>query len=118
VEINSPYKFPIFEAGEYQIVVRAYDSAGNWRDVSKKIEVIPSEKAFYITKGGISIFGVYFCWWKAILIFTFLIIFILIILFSQYRTYKYFRERRKTLKRINNTTKEKGKKFKNKLHGQ
>lgn len=117
VEINSPYKLPILDPGEYQIVVRSYDLAGNWRDVSKKIEVISSEKVFYVAKGGISVLGVYFCWWKVILIFAVLIIFILIIIFSQYRAYKHIRERRETLKQVKNIAEEEEKKFKNKLHG-
>ena len=39
VEANSPYT-PTLELGKYDLVVRAYDKAGNFQEVTEKIEIV------------------------------------------------------------------------------
>jgi len=108
VEAISPYELPLFESGEWQIIARAYDLAGNWREVSQKIEVIEPGKIFYVIKGGIRIFGIYLAWWMVILILAILIIFIIVFVFFWQRRHKKTSQGRKILRKI----KEKAKKNK------
>ena len=115
VEIASPYKLPRLELGEYQIVVRAYDLSGNWRDVSQKIEVIEPGKIFYIIKGGIHIFGIFLSWWKVILILLLLIIFILGFILLWRRRQRSVYQRRKLLIGIKKKTKESEEEIKKRL---
>ncbi len=115
VEIASPYKLPRLELGEYQIVVRAYDLSGNWRDVSQKIEVIEPGKIFYIIKGGIHIFGIFLSWWKVILILLLLIIFILGFILLWRRRQRSVYQRRKLLIGIKKKTKENEEEIKKRL---
>ena len=82
MEVASPYKLPLLDLGEHEVIVRAFDVAKNWRDVSVRIEVIPFEKLFYITKKGINILGFFLPWWKVILILVFLIILLIILVFG------------------------------------
>lgn len=67
IEISSPYKLPLLEPGQYQVVVRAFDKAGNSRDVSEKIEVVPINTIIYISRRGANVFTVFFEWWKVVL---------------------------------------------------
>jgi len=116
VEVSSPYKLPTMAAEEYEIMVRAFDRALNWQDSSKKIEVIPIEKIFYITKGGINIWTIFLPWKILILIFLPLIIVILIIILWQYKRHKSLRQRRRALKEIEEKAKENDQEIKRKLY--
>lgn len=117
IEVSSPYKLPLLGLGEYQILVRAYDLAGNWQDVSEKIEVITPGKIFYITKRGINIWTVFFSWWEVILIFLSLIIVILVIIFFWYKRWKGLSQKRATLKEIKEEVEKNGVEIKRKLNG-
>jgi len=116
VEVASPYKLPLLDLGEHQIVVRAHDLAGNWRDASKKIEVIVPEKIFYITEGGINIFGIFLSWWKVILILILLIILLLILVFWWWDHRRRIRKRRKALKKIEERAMKNGEEIKKRLN--
>ncbi|MFH0852116.1 MAG: cohesin domain-containing protein [bacterium] len=87
IEAASPYRLPVSETGERQIVVRAYDQAGNWRDASLKIEIIDSQEPFFLTKYGIGFFQFFFLWWQIAAGFAILIaaIIIFIILLKRIR---------------------------------
>lgn len=61
VEIVSPYRVPLLEPGEYSIIVRAYDRAGNWRDGIIDIRVVGS-KIFSFEKQGILFRGILYRW--------------------------------------------------------
>ena len=117
VEVASPYKLPSLDLGEHEVIVRAFDVAQNWRDVSTKIEVIPFEKAFYITKKGMNIFGIFLSWQKLILILVLLVLFLLIIVFWRWRRHLRLAKRRKALKRIEEKIKRNGEEIKEKLDG-
>jgi uncharacterized membrane protein len=100
VEVASPYRIPILEEGEHEIVVRAFDIAKNWRDSSVRIEVIPSGKLFYITRKGISILGFFFAWWQIILFLIILILLLLALVLWRMMRHRRIRKRRKTIKKI------------------
>jgi len=117
VEVASPYKLPSLDLGEHEVIVRAFDVAQNWRDVSTKIEAIPFEKAFYITKKGINIFGFFLSWQKTILIIFSLLFFLLIFLFWRWRRHLSLLKRKKTLKQIKEKIERNGKEIKEKLDG-
>ncbi len=68
VEASSPYRLHDLGLGEHEIIVRAYDASMNWRDASERIEIIPTNVLFYISKSGISIFTIFLAWWKVILL--------------------------------------------------
>jgi hypothetical protein len=117
VEVASPYKLPLLDLGEHEVIVRAFDIANNWRDVSVRIEVIPAEKLFYITKKGINIFGFFLSWQKIILIIYSLLFFLLIFLLWWWRRHLGFLKRRKALKQIKERIERNGKEIKEKLDG-
>ncbi|MFA5746658.1 MAG: cohesin domain-containing protein [Candidatus Paceibacterota bacterium] len=97
VEANSPYRFSPLDRGEYEVIVRAFDNAGNWRDSSKKIAVSDLQSPFYSTQNGIFIFNLFISWlWLAILI---LALAVLLSLFSflHRSSYKKLEEKRKDL---------------------
>jgi hypothetical protein len=116
VEVSSPYQLPSLDTGEHEVMVRAFDRAMNWQDSSKKIEVIPIEKIFYITKRGINIWTFFLPWQKLILILLPLIIVVLIIILWQYRSHKTLRQRRRSLKEIEEKAKKNGQEIKRKLY--
>jgi len=116
VEVVSPYKLPFLNIGEYQIVARAYDLAGNWRDASEKIEVITLGEVFYTTKRGINIFGIYLSWRRVILILIFLIAIVLGFIFWWRKGYKHICQKRKILKEIKEKTRKNRKNIKKKLN--
>lgn len=92
VETASPYKLPSLGMGKYLIVVRAYDKAGNFREGTVKIDVLP--KNFLITKSGIRWRDINIPWWILILILIILLILLLIIAFRKHRkTTEYRRQR-------------------------
>jgi len=117
VEVSSPYQLPALVTGEYEVIVRAFDQAMNRQDSSKKIEVIPIEKIFYITKGGINFWTTFLPWWKVILILIFLIILILVIVFFWHKRQKSLRRKGATLKEIKEKTEKNGRELKRKLNG-
>jgi len=117
VEVASPYKLPLLDLGEHEVIVRAFDVAQNWRDVSARIEAIPFEKVFYITKKGINIFGFFLPWWKVILILVFLIILLIILVFWYWRRHRRLVKRREALKKIEERIKKNGEEIKEKLDG-
>jgi uncharacterized membrane protein len=115
VEVASPYKLPILNLGEHEVIVRAFDVAKNWRDVSARIEVIPFGKAFYITKKGINIFGFFLPWWQVILILVFIILFFIILVFWSWRRHRRLVKQREALSKIEERIKKNGEEIKDKL---
>jgi hypothetical protein len=99
-EVSSPYKLPTLNTGEHEVIVRAFDVAGNWRDKSTRIEVIPTEKIIYITRNGVNIW-IFFLSWRDIMLFIIiLIILILAIVFFHWRRNKKLNEKRENLANI------------------
>jgi hypothetical protein len=71
-EVSSPYRLPHLEIGEYLVVVRAHDEAGNWREGNVKIKIFP--KWFSFTKRGILFREFFIPWWLLLLLLLILII--------------------------------------------
>jgi len=80
IEVTSPYRLSLDDAGPYKVIIRAYDKAGNWRDSSEKIQVIPRGK-FVITKEGINFWFIFLSWWLIISLLCFLVIIVVVIIF-------------------------------------
>ncbi len=94
IEAASPYRLSL-GSGAYKVVVRAYDKAGNWRDSTESVKIIPRGK-FVITREGVNFWFVFLHWWLIIIILgvLILIIIIIIILCRRYHV-KIYRERGK-----------------------
>ena len=80
IEVTSPYRLSLDDAGPYKVIIRAYDKAGNWRDSSEKIQVIPRGK-FIITREGINFWFIFLSWWLIISLLCFLVIIVVVIIF-------------------------------------
>ena len=100
VEANSPYKISKLSAGEYEIVVRAFDNAGNWRDSSKKIEVSEFQKAFYSTQKGLFLFNFFIPWLAIIIAILILILIVIFFSWSYSHSYKKLEEKRRKLSEL------------------
>ena len=73
IEVSSPYLTEDLKIGEYDVIVRAHDNAGNVRTVTKQFEVTESLFKF-ITEGGIAIGDkIIMPWWVFFLIMTILL---------------------------------------------
>ncbi|MFC1789502.1 cohesin domain-containing protein [Patescibacteria group bacterium] len=115
-EVTSPYKVPTLLIGEHEIIVRVFDNAGNWRDSSTKIEVIPLEKLIYITKKGIGFWIFFFPWWQIILFIIFLLLLILIVFFSWRKKNKRLKKQEKSLNDLKNQLKKETNDFQEKIY--
>ena len=91
IEVATPHRLPVLEEGKYLIVVRAYDKAGNWREGTVKIEILPEGLSF--NKSGIQYKCFFIYWW--ILILLLIIIIILLIYLLSRRYWKLKKEERK-----------------------
>jgi len=116
VEVASPYKLPSLERGEHEVIVRVYDQAMNWRDASKRIDVIPVDMPFYITKRGINIWTFFLSWWQIVFILLPLVVVILGIVFRWQKIYKRIYQRRKVLNGIRVKVKKEGEELKRKAN--
>jgi len=116
VEVISPYRLPVLESGEYEIVVRVYDQSMNYSDISKRVEIIPTEKIFYAGRKGINVRNVFISWQRLILILITLVILSSVIIFFWYRKSKYFLERKEALIRLKKKAQKDSKKIESKLY--
>jgi len=117
VEMNSPYKMPSLSLGEHNIIVRAFDLAGNHQDSSKKIEVVPSEKLFYISKNGIYILTIFLSWWIIFLILLIILILILIFTFLWWKKNRILNKMRMNLMDIEGEAEKSREEIKRKFNG-
>jgi hypothetical protein len=118
VEVNSPYKLPPLDFGEHEIIVRAYDGALNEQNVSERIDVLPIDKAFYITKKGINIWTLFFPWRRVVLILIIIAFLIIIYTFFRRRRHKGLHRRKRILEEIKGKVRENSESIKRKLHGE
>lgn len=79
IEAASPYKLSQLTIGKYMVFIRAFDKAGNWRDISTKLEIIPGGISF--SEDGIFFFGFLIKLWLVVLITIAIIIFIAVLLY-------------------------------------
>lgn len=76
-EVSSPYQAPNFVPGRYQVIFRALDKAGNWRDEAVEMNILGGVTQFFNPE-GIDLFFVFLSWGWVVL--TASIIFILFLL--------------------------------------
>jgi hypothetical protein len=108
-EVSSPHKLPSLDIGDYLIIVRAHDKAGNWREGTVKIKIFP--EGIYFSSKGIHYLEWFFPWWLLLLI---LLIILAIILFSYWRKHKGLVEQKKErLKRVEERLGEQHREIKN-----
>ncbi len=86
----SPFAFPVVEPGSYQIVVRAFDRAGNTRDSLEKLELTPPQPQRF-TKDGFRVYAMVIRWTWAYL-FLGLLLLLLLLLVWLLRRRHYTRE--------------------------
>ncbi len=51
IQTNSPYTPERLENGNYSIIVRAYDRAGNYQEVTERLEIVPGIGRFFSLTG-------------------------------------------------------------------
>lgn len=102
IEASSPYQLPHFDVGKYMVAVRAYDKAGNWRNESVKMEIVP--KGIKISGKGFWTNGMFLPWWP--FLFLTLIILVLIFAFLIYRWKKHKSEKEARAQRLKEREKE------------
>lgn len=59
IETTSPFKIPNKQTGEYNVIVKAYDKAGNYQTAEAQFQIM-SPIASYVKGKGIEIKGVFF----------------------------------------------------------
>lgn len=80
VEATSPWQLEPLPAGEYRVIVRAFDLSGNWYDAEATFEV-RSEISSFLTLQGFRIFSFLCPWWLIII----LILILIVLLFFLFR---------------------------------
>jgi hypothetical protein len=79
----SPYKIPFKESGEYKVIIRAVDKAGNFKEANTQIKTVNS--FLVITGGGVRAKNLFFPLWILYLIIG------IIILICSYLVYLFLR---------------------------
>ena len=115
IEATSPFRLPPLETTVYQIVVRAFDLAGNFRDASEKIEVVPAERFFYVSKRGINILTFFLPWSAVILILLIIILLILFFIFLHWKRYNNLQKKEKDLVKLKERARKDGEEIKEQL---
>jgi len=88
IEATSPYKIPYQKPGKYNVIVRAYDKAGNSQTAEAKFRII-SPALSYIEGKGIQVKGILFSWRLIyVILFLFLIAASYLIFYFSRRGYK------------------------------
>lgn len=91
-EAVSPYQLPSLGEGSYDIIVRVFDRAGNFRDAKIKIEIVSSFLSF-LARGGIMIFGIFIPWWFLILILLLIVAGLIFLIYYNKRKHKEMKEK-------------------------
>jgi hypothetical protein len=115
IEVTSPYKIPSLNPGLYQIIIRASDLAGNFRDSIEKIEVIPTEKLFYFSKRGLNIFNLFLSWPTVILILVMIIFLIFFFIFLHWKNFNNLQNKKNDLIKLKEKVRKDGGEIRDKL---
>ncbi len=83
MEASSPHRLPALEQGNYLIIVKAYDSAGNWKEGTAKLHIFP--EGLILDKKGIQFRDIRLSWWLLILILIIMIILLTSYLWNKHR---------------------------------
>ena len=114
-EVVSPYIIPYSNPGEYELLVRAFDSAGNWKDISKKFEIISSERSFFVITRGINIFDIFLSWQQIVSILGIISVLVLIMIVWRKRIYGRLDKKRKSFRKTKLKVREKSKQIEEKI---
>lgn len=88
VDAQSPYQTSDLLQGSYNVIVRAYDKAGNFREVNHKLEITNSV-FWFLSQDGISLpFGKQVSWAVVIPVSLFVILLLLVIAYFIRRWYR------------------------------
>lgn len=87
-EAQSPYQLPELLYGTYEIIIRAYDKAGNIRDVTQRLEITDSW-LWFIGPNGVTLLSGKQISWNVIMPVVISLLFLLLIL--AYLVYRWFR---------------------------
>lgn len=88
-EVQSPFQTPELLFGSYEIVVRAYDKAGNTRDVAQRLEITNSSLWFIGPNGITLLTGRQIGWGTVIPILIGLLLLLILIALLIYHWHKY-----------------------------
>lgn len=88
VDAQSPYQIPELLNGSYSVIVRAYDKAGNFPEISQKLEITDSWFWFLSQDGIVLPFGRQVSWGLILPIFLILIFLLLVAAYIVRRWYK------------------------------
>jgi hypothetical protein len=67
-EVQSPYVTPELEDGGYDIIVRAYDKAGNYREVTQRVDIVPLILRYISGQGFQLRSSLLIPWWMILLL--------------------------------------------------
>lgn len=88
-EAQSPYQAPELLYGTYEVIVRAYDKAGNIRDVAQRLEITDSWLWFVGPNGLTLLSGKQISWKVVMPISISLLVLLLLIAFLVYRWFRH-----------------------------
>ncbi|MBI2023580.1 hypothetical protein HYT01_03400 [Candidatus Giovannonibacteria bacterium] len=86
--VNSPYQAPNFNAGRYQVIVRAVDLAGNTTDETVTMNIVGAATRFF-TPEGIDLIFFFVPWIWAVVVLGLLFLLFLILLFMLWIRHKH-----------------------------
>lgn len=90
IEVQSPYASSELLHGSYEVIIRAYDKAGNFREVTHKLEITDSW-LWFIGQDGLSLpFGIQAPWKVAIPVFLFVIILLSLLAYTVRHWYYHY----------------------------
>lgn len=78
-EASSPYVAPEMARGDYDVIVRAYDKAGNYREVTARLEIVPALLRFLSGSGIAFRSTLVIPWWIILLILAIIILLLYIL---------------------------------------
>jgi hypothetical protein len=73
VEVTSPFQTPALEPGHYDVIVRAFDFAGNFQDSRVSLRILEPGAGIFSDE-GIYLAGLFMPWWLAFIIFDGLLV--------------------------------------------
>lgn len=88
VDAQSPYQIPELLNGSYSVIVRAYDKAGNFREISQKLEITDSWFWFLSQDGIVLPFGRQVKWGVILPVFLVLLFLLIVAAYIVRRWYK------------------------------
>jgi hypothetical protein len=95
IEAKSPYIPDSLEKGSYDFIVRAFDKAGNYREVKQRLDIVPVIFRFIANRGFEIGSALVIPWWLIFLL-LFIILILLFILARRARHWHWHVDRRRT----------------------